>query len=298
MKHKIIFFGTPDVAAQTLLALLELEYEVLLVVSLPDKAQGRKMQVQPSPVTKVALQKGIDVFQPKNVNEADSLNYLAKYNADLFLVVAYGKILNTDILNLPKLGCYNLHYSLLPKLRGAAPVQFSLLNGDELSGVSLIKMNKFMDKGPILAQKPFAIPQGINYLTLQSKLCLLGIELLLEVLPDIQNIKPINQDDTKATYTKLIDKKKDALINWQNNYLDIYRRWQAFSPKPGLYTFCEGVRVILSVIKVMDKDDSKRKTSTSNGLRKRRKEIRKTRPRDREKTKPRKSSTSRRMRII
>lgn len=254
MKYKIVFFGTPLVAAKTLSALIKSEHEILLVISLPDRAYGRKMLIQPSPVKQTALAAGVDVFQPNNINDVTSLEYLANINADLFLVVAYGKILSRSVLDLPRLGCYNLHYSLLPRLRGAAPIQFALLNGDKVSGVSLIKMNSAMDKGPVVCQASCMIEDGINFLQLEAKLCLLGIDILLKYLPDIAKLPCIPQDDEQATYTGLIS-KKDAMINWQSSSLDIYRRWQAFSPKPGIYSFYENRRVIFSIIKIADLDN-------------------------------------------
>ncbi|MBL0690790.1 MAG: methionyl-tRNA formyltransferase [SAR324 cluster bacterium] len=249
-KLRIVFMGTPVVAAQTLSAMIDANYKPVLVVSQPDRRQGRSMKLTASVVKELALEQEIPVFTPDRLNELSSIDKLREYQADIFIVIAYGQILSNEVLEIPRLGCYNLHYSLLPHLRGAAPIQFSLLNGDKKTGVSLIKMNEYMDQGAVVGQASYKIDEGINFFDLQQGLCPLGATLLIESLAKINQLKPVKQNHQHASYSRRVT-KKDSQINWQRSAKEIYRQWQAFSPQPGIYTFYENKRIFFKQVKLV-----------------------------------------------
>ena len=230
---KIVFFGTPQFAVTTLAKLIEHpDTEVVAVVTQPDKIRGRGNKVLPSAVKKLAVEYNLPVWQPAKIKKDRAiLDKLRATQADAFVVVAYGQILSTEILSMPKLGCINVHGSLLPKYRGAAPIQWSIVNGDRLTGITTMLMDKGMDTGDMLLKAETEIGLLDNALDLAIALSDRGATLLLETLFKLeqQAITPTPQDDSLASYARLID-KADFAIDWLQPALEIHNRIRGFFP--------------------------------------------------------------------
>ncbi len=230
---KIIFFGTPLFAVPTLEKLLaHPETEVVAVVTQPDKGRGRGNKLIPSPVKSVALTHNIPVWQPRRVKKnTKTLNLLKQAEADVFVVVAYGQILSAEILDMPKLGCVNVHGSILPKYRGAAPIQWSIYHGESETGNTTMLMDVGMDTGPMLLKSVTPIGLLDNAVSLAEILAKDGADLLLETLFKLEDreIEPISQDDSLATYAPLIQ-NSDYQIDWSRSALDIHNQVRGFFP--------------------------------------------------------------------
>ncbi len=230
---KIVFFGTPQFAVTTLAKLIEHpDIQVVAVVTQPDKIRGRGNKVLPSAVKELALKHNLPVWQPSRIKkDRETIDKLQATQADGFVVVAYGQILSTEILSMPKLGCINVHGSLLPKYRGAAPIQWSLVNGDRLTGITTMLMDKGMDTGDMLLKAETEISLLDNALDLAIALSERGADLLLDTLFKLQQqaIAPIPQDESLATYARLID-KADFALDWSETALEIHNRVRGFFP--------------------------------------------------------------------
>ncbi|WP_019506839.1 methionyl-tRNA formyltransferase [Pleurocapsa sp. PCC 7319] len=230
---KIVFFGTPQFAVATLSKLLEHpELEVLGAVTQPDKRRGRGNKTVPSPVKQIALEHDLPIWQPSRIKkDQETLDHLRATHADAFVVVAYGQILSPEILSMPKLGCINVHGSLLPSYRGAAPIQWSIVNGDRLTGITTMLMDRGMDTGDMLLKAETEIKLLDNAHDLAAKLALQGADLLIETLFKLEQkvITPIPQDNAQATYARLID-KADFAINWSKSALEIHNQVRGFFP--------------------------------------------------------------------
>lgn len=235
---RIIFMGTPELAATCLGALLrEPAVQVLAVVTQPDRPRGRDLKLQPSPVKQLALAAGRPVLQPLKARDESFHAALREWQPDLIAVAAFGQILPASLLTLPRLGCLNVHTSLLPKYRGAAPIQSALLNGDTETGVTIMKMDVGLDTGDILTQRATPIQPEDNAATLHDRLAQLGAALLVETIPAYaaEKIVPRPQDATQATHVAKI-KKEDGCIDWRLPATAIWNRLRAFTPWPGAYT--------------------------------------------------------------
>ncbi len=237
--------GTPDFAVPSLKKLVESGYDVKLVVTQPDQPAGRGKKVTPPPVKVVAEELGIPVYQPEKVKENDELKKrLLEVEPDLIVVAAYGKILPEWLLNLPKYGTINVHASLLPKYRGASPIQWALLNGEEETGVTIMKVIPKLDAGDIISQKRVKIEKEDNAKTLHDKLAEVGAELLVKTLPLYVSgkLKPVPQNEEEATYCPQI-KKEMGKIDWRESAEKIFNKIRAFTPWPSAYTTFKGKRV-------------------------------------------------------
>jgi methionyl-tRNA formyltransferase len=230
---RIIFAGTPEFAAETLLALVNTEHEICAVYTQPDRPSGRGRKLTPSAVKQVALSHDIPVEQPLNFKSDQSKATLAEYKADLMIVVAYGLLLPQAVLDTPRLGCINIHASLLPKWRGAAPIQRSLLAGDKKTGVCIMQMEAGLDTGPVISRSECAILDTDTTQTLHDKLAKLGAETLLASLNDIESLQKtaIVQDHDASCYAAKLH-KEESLINWQQTAIQINRQIRAFNPWP------------------------------------------------------------------
>lgn len=230
---KIIFFGTPQFAVPTLEKLLNHpEFEVLAVVTQPDKRRGRGNQLIPSPVKELALSHQLPVWQPTRIKkDEETLALLQAAVADVFVVVAYGQILSQQILDMPKIGCVNVHGSILPKYRGAAPIQWCLYHGEKETGITTMLMDAGMDTGAMLLKAETPIALLDNSLDLAKNLSVLGADLLIETLLKLQHqeIQPIPQDNSIATYASLI-KKPDYLIDWSREAIALHNQIRGFYP--------------------------------------------------------------------
>lgn len=238
---KIVFMGTPDFAVGALDALVRAGYEVAAVVTQPDKPKGRGKGVQCPPVKEYALQHGIPVLQPVKIREPETIAALSGYGADLFVVAAFGQILTQEILDMPRFGCVNIHASLLPKYRGAAPIQRAILDGETVTGVTLQQMNAGIDTGDILARVCVDIAPEDTGDSLFEKLMHAGAALLVETLPRIEagEITPEAQDEAQATYAKRLSKELGQ-IDWREDARNIERKVRAFHSWPGAYTTLSG----------------------------------------------------------
>ncbi len=240
-KIKIGFFGTPELSLITLNELKSAGYTISFVVTVPDRPQGRKMIMTASPVKQWAIQNGIEVLQPDKLKSEDFVNKLRAFNADVYVVMAYGKIIPDEILNIPKYKSLNIHPSLLPKYRGSCPIETAILNDDKNTGVTIIKMDKEMDHGPILAIKEVALDEWpINADILGKTLVMAGSKILVNILPKwiAGEIEEIEQEHDKATYTKKIT-KEDGLINLNDNPYNNYLKINAYHGWPSAYFFID-----------------------------------------------------------
>ena len=233
---KIIFWGTPEFALPILEALFENGYNLVAVITNSDKPVGRKNIITPPPIKIWAQKHKIPVFQPENLKTKNPALKIPE--ADIYIVAAYGKIIPVDIINSPKFGSLNIHPSLLPRWRGPSPIQYTILNGDEETGVTIIKMDEKMDHGPIVIKSKVKNQKSkIDYKKLHDELAKLGAELLIETLPKwlAGEIKPISQNEAEATYSKIL-KKEDGRIDWFQPAETIEKMVRAFAPWPGAWT--------------------------------------------------------------
>lgn len=247
---RVVFFGSPDFAVPSLDGLLATGHEVLLVVSQPARPVGRHALPVDPPVVLSARAAGIEVWQPETLRGEEALSRLASIEADLFVVVAYGRILGPRTLALPRLGALNVHGSLLPRWRGASPVQAALLAGDAETGVSLMRMDTGMDTGPVYAVDRTRVEESDDAVTLGARLARMGAGLLAGSLPAIERgLAPRPQDDGGATVCGKT-RREDGRVDWRLAAFELSRRGRAFTPWPGLYCLRAGRRLKLLEVKV------------------------------------------------
>lgn len=238
---KIIFMGTPDFGLIVLKRIFcDEKHKLIGVITQTDKPAGRGNKVKFSAVKNFALENNLDVMQPKKLNDLDLVSKLKNLKPDLFVVAAYGKIIPESILEIPKHCAINVHASLLPKYRGAAPIQHAIINGEMVTGVTIMKMDKGLDTGDIILQRKCDISPEDTYGSLYNKLASLGAESLIEVLDssDFDNLDLKKQDDSLASYAPII-KKEICHIDWAKTSLEIFNLVRALKPKPGAYTLYE-----------------------------------------------------------
>lgn len=238
---KVIYMGTPDFAVAPLEAIIQAGHEVTAVVTQPDKQKGRGKEVQMTPVKECALGHGIPVLQPVKIKEPEAVAELRKYPADIFVVAAFGQLLTEEILNMPKFGCINIHASLLPAYRGAAPIQWVILNGEKSTGVTIQQMEKGLDTGDILFKKEIPIDPKETGGSLHDKLSEAGAELIVEALVKIEagEVQPVKQDDALSCYAKKLDKAMGR-IDFNQSAVSIERLIRGLNPWPSAYTMYKG----------------------------------------------------------
>ena len=241
---KVVFMGTPDFAVGALEKIIEAGHEVTLVVTQPDREKGRGKEVAFSPVKECAIKHGINVFQPLKIRLPENVEELKKYEADVFVVAAFGQILSKEILDMPRYGCINIHASLLPKYRGASPIAWSILNGDEETGVTIMQMNEGMDTGDILLQRSIPIEKKETTEGLFDKLMVLGADMITEALDKLSKgeLKAVPQDEALATKVGKMD-KTFGLIDWNEAAEVIERKIRGLYSWPSAYTFINGKRL-------------------------------------------------------
>lgn len=240
MSLRIIFAGTPEFSVPTLEKLIASEYEVVAVYTQPDRRRGRGKKVQFSPVKAAAVAHDIPVFQPESLRDEAAQAELKALNADLMVVVAYGLILPEAVLNAPKYGCLNIHASLLPRWRGAAPIHRAIEAGDEETGVAIMQMDKGLDTGDVWSEEKIAITPEMTTGELHDRLKELGAELLLTTIPVVVTgeKQPVKQPESGVTYAEKIT-KEEANLNWKEDALTLMRKIHAFNPFPGAFTHIE-----------------------------------------------------------
>lgn len=254
---KIIFMGTPDFALESLKAIYEKGYEILGVVTNPDRPKGRGMKMIPSPVKEFAIEKNLKIFQPEKIKgNTEFIEELRKINPDVICVVAYGKILPKEILEIPKLGCINVHGSLLPKYRGAAPIQWAVLNGDEKTGITTMYMDVGMDTGDMILKKEVKIGEEETTGELWERLSKIGGETLVKTLEEIESgtVKREKQG-SDFSIAPMLDKKM-AKIDWENkNAKEIHNLVRGLNPIMGAYTLYNDKKIKLWKVKIVEKKE-------------------------------------------
>lgn len=244
MTLRVAFFGTPEAAVPSLDALLASKHGLVAAVTAPDRPQGRGMEVRPSPVKERALAAGLPVLEPATLRDGEIQERLRELGADVFAVTAYGLILPKAVLDAPRRGCLNVHFSLLPRLRGAGPVQWALIEGYTLTGTTVILMDEGMDTGPVLARLEEPVLEEDTAGTLEARLAVRGAALLVDVLGRVERgeVSPVPQDHDLATYAPKLA-PEDARIDWAEPAARIANRVRAFDPRPGAWTTWRGRRI-------------------------------------------------------
>jgi len=232
---KVVFMGSPDFALPSLRALAE-RYEVAGVVTQPDRASGRGREIKMPPVKTLAQELGLRLIQPEKLRAPEAMDQLRAWAPDLIVVAAFGQILKKDVLDLPRYGCINVHASLLPRWRGAAPIHAAILAGDEETGVTIMQMDVGLDTGPMLAQRSIRLTSADTAGSVTQALSTLGADLLIETLPRwiAGDIQPQGQDDTLATYAPML-KKEEGRLDFARDVNELERQIRAFHPWPGAY---------------------------------------------------------------
>lgn len=263
---KILFMGTPDFAVDTLRVLMESGHEVIGVVTQPDRAKGRSKKPQYSPVKEAALEYGAIVYQPEKVKEETFVQELRKMAPDVIVVVAFGQILSKEILEIPKYGCLNVHASLLPKLRGAAPIQWAVIDGEAESGVTIMQMDEGLDTGDILLVKKCVLEEKETGGSLFEKLAKLGGPMILEVLEMAKKgeLHPVPQQEEKHTYAKMLS-KSTGQIDFSNTAQQIERLIRGLNPWPSAYCYLDGKMLKIWEAEVVPADFTKEECALENG---------------------------------
>jgi methionyl-tRNA formyltransferase len=265
---RLIFMGTPEFAVPSLARLVSDGHEILAVFTQPDKPAGRGKHLHEPPVKGFALEHGITVYQPAKIKTSEEVRAIfARLHPNACIVAAYGKILPEWLLDIPRLGCINVHASLLPKYRGAAPINWAIVGGERETGVTIMQMDAGMDTGPMLANRVIAIGADETAPELTVRLAQLGAELLSETLPLIERgeITVLSQDNNAATYAPML-KREDGLLDWQMTARDISNRVRAFQPWPGAYTMFRGARLNVWRAREVDSNSKNDAPGTITGI--------------------------------
>lgn len=251
---KIIFMGTPEFSVPTLEKIFDSKkYNIELVVTQGDRRRGRGKKVQFPPVKEKAIELGIEVYQPENINSEKAIEKLKEIEPDFIVVVAFGQILKREVLSIPKYGCINVHASLLPKYRGAAPINWCIIEGEEETGITIMEMDEGLDTGDILNKKAIDIKPEDDYLSLHDKLSEMGGELLVETLDMILDgsVNRIKQDDSLSNYAPMIF-RNTGNIDWNNSARDIVNKVRGLKPWPTAYTSYKDMNMKIHLAQVLD----------------------------------------------
>jgi methionyl-tRNA formyltransferase len=251
MKPRVAFFGSPEFALPVLAAILE-HFEVVLVVTQPDKPSGRGMKLTPPAIAAKALELGLKLEQPTKLkNNLEFAQKLRDSDADVAVTCAYGKILPASLLEIPRYGFLNVHTSLLPKYRGAAPIQWAVINGDVVTGVTVMQTDPGMDTGAILLQESLSIAASETVLELSPRLSRLGATMIVTALENLDSLKPIPQDNSLSTHARMLE-KEDARIDWSLDAKTIFDRYRGLAGWPGSYFEHQGKRIKILEMQIRD----------------------------------------------
>jgi len=261
--RKIIFMGTADFGGLVLEKLADSRENKILVITQPDRPRGRGRKILPTPIKKIALDKGLEVFQPENINDEEYIKRIKEFNPDIILVVAYGQILSGHILNIPKMGCINIHGSLLPKYRGAAPINRAIINGEKETGITFMFMKEKVDAGEIIFQEKIDILPDETCGELYSRLSALSASSLPKLLEKIESgrIEKILQDNKLVTFARKM-KKEDGKIDWSDKGEKVYDLIRGTIPYPGAFTYYNSRK--LKITRARFLDDYQDETETSS----------------------------------
>ncbi|MBO5208016.1 MAG: methionyl-tRNA formyltransferase [Lachnospiraceae bacterium] len=251
---KVVFMGTPDFAVGALEAIIKAGHQVTAVVTQPDKPKGRGKEMQITPVKACALKYDIPVFQPVKIKTPEAIEQLRTYEADIFVVAAFGQLLSEEILNMPKFGCVNIHASLLPKYRGAGPIQWVILDGEKETGITIMQMDKGLDTGDMLFSRKVPIAEKETGDSLHDKLAQVGAELIVEALPKIEagEVTPVKQNDADSCYAKMLQKSMGK-IDWTKQSVEIERLVRGLNSWPSAYTSYHGKTLKIWASDISDK---------------------------------------------
>jgi methionyl-tRNA formyltransferase len=249
----IIFAGTPEFAALHLQALIDSEHNIVAVYTQPDRPAGRGKKLQASAVKQLAAKHELPVFQPESLKSVDAQQTLASHQADIMLVVAYGLLLPKEVLETPKLGCLNVHGSLLPKWRGAAPIQRSIWAGDTETGVTIMQMDEGLDTGDMLLTQSLPIQSSDTSSSLYEKLAKIGPQALIQTLAQLEQLTAVAQQEAEATYAKKLS-KQEAQIDWQQNAAQLERNVRAFNPWPMAFFVVQDSNVKIHAAKIVENE--------------------------------------------
>lgn len=238
---KVVFMGTPDFSVGALEAIWKAGHEITAVVTQPDKPKGRGGKLQMSPVKEFAVSRGLPVFQPVRIKRPEAVEQLKTYEADIFVVAAFGQILSQEILDMPRFGCVNIHASLLPRYRGSSPIQWAIINGDKMTGVTIMQMDAGVDTGDMLMKSEVEIAPSDTYASLSDKLAQAGAQLIIPALAAIEKgeVTPTPQDDSLSCHVGMIDKNMGK-IDFSRSAEEIDRLIRGLNPWPSAYTFYKG----------------------------------------------------------
>lgn len=261
---RVLFMGTPDFAVDTLQTLIQSEHEVIGVVTQPDKPKGRSGKMQYSPVKEVAIEHEIAVYQPEKVRDEAFVQKVRQMSLDVIVVVAFGQILSKELLEVPRYGCLNVHASLLPKLRGAAPIQWAVIDGDKESGVTIMQMDEGLDTGDMLLTETYRLAPDETGGSLFERLAKLGGPMILKVLKQAEEgtLHPVPQDEEKHTYAKMLSKATGE-IDFSKTAVEIERLIRGLNPWPSAYCFVNGKMLKIWAAEVIDSKEPEE--STENG---------------------------------
>ncbi|MCF6461019.1 methionyl-tRNA formyltransferase [Clostridium sp. Cult3] len=250
----IVFMGSPEFAVPSLESLHHKGHSISLVVTQKDRPKGRGKKLLPTPVKNKALELNLEVYQPDSINSLEGTNKIKELEPDCIVVVAFGQILKKDILNIPKYGCINVHASLLPKYRGAAPINWAIINGEKETGISIMEMDEGLDTGDVLRSKSIAIEDHDDSQSIHDELAILGSQLVVETLEDFEHgrIKKIPQDDDLSTYAPLLS-KKTGKIDWNYKGEKIINMIRGLKPWPSAYMVYSGQNVKIHKAKMINK---------------------------------------------
>ncbi len=254
---RVVFMGTPDFAVGALEAILQAGHQVAAVVTQPDKPKGRGKEIQMTPVKACAVSHGIPVFQPVKVKEKEAVETLQEYNADIFVVAAFGQILSEEILSMPKYGCVNIHASLLPRYRGAGPIQWAIINGEEKSGVTIMQMDKGLDTGDMLLKEEVAIEPKETGDSLHDKLAEAGARLIVEALAKLERgeLVPEKQKEEESCYAKRLQKSMGR-IDWQQSAKKLDCLIRGLLSWPGAYTVLRGKNLKIWEVEAIEEPEN------------------------------------------
>jgi len=241
---KIIFIGTSIFGIPILKKLISLNENVIAIVTQPDRPRGRGKKIKPSPIKEIALEYGLRIIQPENINDNQTIAQFKELKPDLIVLVAYGQILSAEVLGIPRIGCLNIHPSLLPKYKGPAPIQWTLIKGEEETGITFLFMNEKVDAGDIILQKRIKINPEENFKQLSKRLAIKSANMMEKILDKLKkgNYRKISQPDKKLFYARKLD-KKDCRIDWNQKGSDIFNLIRGVTDIPGAYTEYKGKKI-------------------------------------------------------
>lgn len=252
---KIIYAATPDFAVPALKSIINTKNDIVLIITQPDKANARGNKIVFSAVKQTGIENDIKIFQPDNINSSQSLDIIKSCNPDLLITAAYGQILKQELLSIPKYGCVNIHASLLPKYRGAAPINRAIINGEKVSGITIMKMDRGMDTGDIITQKEIVIDDNMNAGQLHDELALLGAIMIEEFLSDVEgNLSKAKKQDNAISSIAGKITKEELFIDFNDESINIYNKIRGLSPYPAARCFIDGKILKIYESEILDED--------------------------------------------